>query len=68
MKETLLTSEQIADIKENNQYAYNHLAYQCEYCGEQYDYDMCHCHRYVCRDCELNNVYTHCDELMEENL
>ena len=66
MKETTLTPEQLADIKENNQYAYNQLAYQCEYCGGQYDYDMCHCHRYDCR--EPDNFCSHCDELMVECL
>ena len=68
MKETTLTPEQLADIKENNQYAYNQLAYQCEYCGVQYDYGMCHCHRYDCRDCEPDNFCSHCDELMVECL
>ena len=66
--ETKLSPQQLKDVKENNETAYNQLAYQCEYCGVQYDYEgTCHCHRYNCRECEPNNFCKHCGDVMIES-
>ena len=66
MVSTQLTPEELKDVKENNETAYNQLAYQCEYCGKQYDYGVCHCHLYNCRECEPANFCRHCDSLTVE--
>ena len=67
--ETKLSPRQLRDVKENNETAYNQLAYCCEYCGVQYDYEgTCHCHRFNCRECELDNFCKHYGEVMIESL
>ena len=66
MEPTRLTPKQLRDVKENNETAYNQLAYQCEYCGNSYDYGICHCHRYNCQECEPLNFCRYCDSLVVE--
>ena len=68
MLETKLSAKQLEDVKDNNQYAYNQLAYQCEYCGDSFDYGSCHCHRYDCRQCEPDNFCKKCQTLLVESL
>ena len=67
--ETKLSPQQLRDVQENNETAYNQLAYCCEYCGIQYDYEgTCYCHRYNCRECEPDNFCKHCGDVMIESL
>ena len=64
MLETKLSPETLKDVKENNEEAYNQLAYQCEYCGKSFDYDgTCHCHRYNCCECEPTNFCKYCGDV-----
>lgn len=63
MMPTKLTPEQLEDVKENNKTAYNQLAGQCEYCGDNYSYDKCHCHSYNCRECEPANFCQQCGDV-----
>ena len=37
MLETKLCAKALENVKENNQYAYNQLAYHCEYCGDSFE-------------------------------
>lgn len=67
LHETLLTPKQLEDAKENNKTANNQLAYQCEYCGVNFDYGACHCHRYNCHECEPDNVCSLCDKVIIES-
>lgn len=68
MMETKLSAKALENVKENNQYAYNQLAYQCEYCGDSFEYNTCHCHRYNCKECESDNFCSKCDELLVEGI
>lgn len=64
MLKTKLSPQQLADVEENNETAYNQLAYQCTYCGQSFDYeDTCHCHRYNCRECEPDNFCKQCGDV-----
>ena len=64
MLETKLSAKALENVKEKNQYAYNQLAYLREYCGDSFEYNTCHCHRYDCTDCESDNFCTKCNELL----
>ena len=69
MLETMLTPGQLVDVKENNETAYNQLAYQCEYCAKSWDYSgTCHCHRFNCPDCEPGNFCDECHDITVEKL
>lgn len=69
MLETKLSPEHLKDVKESNEEAYNQLAYCCEYCGVQFDYEgTCHCHRYNCRECEPDNFCKHCGDVTVESI
>ena len=64
MKKTQLDDAALADVYENNMYAYNQLGYSCEYCGGNEFYgERCHCHKYDCRECEPDNFCNGCQKL-----
>ena len=63
MKETNLSSEELVAVEKNNETAYNQLAMQCTYCGGNWDMEVCHCHRYDCRQCESENFCSRCQKL-----
>jgi len=65
--ETKLTPKELKDVKENNETAYNQLAYICEYCGKNYDYGVCHCHRHNCSECEPDNFCKLCKKLLVQS-
>ena len=64
MLETKLSPKRLVSVKEDNEVAYNQMAYQCEYCGQTFDYEgTCHCHRYNCRECEPDNFCKQCGDV-----
>ena len=65
---TMLTPKELQDVRENNETAYNQLAYQCEYCGNNYDYGVCHCHQHNCSKCEPDNFCKLCNKLLVQNV
>ena len=64
MKETKLEPDDLQNVRDNNNVAYNQEMHLCEYCGgRDYCYDVtndCHCHQYNCRACEPENFCDTC--------
>ena len=60
MLPTTLTPEQLKDVMDNNDLAYNQMMYQCTYCSGYENGDCCHCHKFDCRKCEPANFCNTC--------
>ena len=64
MKDTALNPTAFQFVKDNNNDAANQLEIMCEYCGIYHGMgDLCHCHKYDCKDCEPNNFCKKCDQI-----
>lgn len=62
MKETNMTHDEYRNVKTSNKYA---LTKSCEYCGGSSFYqDVCHCHKFDCKECEPENFCKKCEGIL----
>lgn len=66
---TRLDAEALQAVKDNNDATYNQEAHKCTYCGRHdmsCDGELCHCHKYNCRECEKDSFCKTCRALEVE--
>ena len=64
MKKTTLNPTALKCVQDHNNETYNQLDLMCDYCGiYEHMGDLCHCHKYNCKDCEPDNFCKTCDQL-----